>query len=76
MAWLTMEELAHSKMFPSPGTKGIGYGEWLVAQTLPKVIEELAARRVQGAGPAADPKEIASRTMLIVNEMLTRMTSE
>lgn len=72
---MTMEDLANQQAFPGARGTGMTYGSWLVGQVLPKVVEELAARRVQGAGPAADAKEIASRTMLIVNEILTRMTS-
>lgn len=65
---MTAEDLAHREVFRTPHVSGLRYGEWLVGQTLPKVVEHM--------GKDADPKEIAARTMTIVNEMLTRMTSE
>lgn len=65
---MTAEDLAHREVFRVPHSGGLMYGGWLVGQTLPKVVEQM--------GKDADPKEIAARTMAIVNEMLTRMTSE
>jgi hypothetical protein len=66
---MTMEELAHTQAFPVGNrTNGMTYGQWLVGQVLPKTVETM--------GKDADPKTIAARTLIIVNEMLTRMTSE
>jgi hypothetical protein len=66
---MTFEKLAHGQAFPvGTRTDGMTYGQWLVGQVLPQTVETM--------GKDGDPKEIAARTMTVVNEMLTRMTSE